>query len=271
MANTEGSSRGSRWSLKGFTALVTGGTRGIGHAVVEELAEFGAIVYTCSRNEAELNACLKEWKEKGFSVSGSVCDASSPPQRENLIQQVSSTFNGKLDILVNNVGTNKRKPTIEYTAEEYSKLMTTNLDSAYHLCQLAYPLLKASGNGSIVFMSSVAAQLSLGSGAIYAASKAAIDQLTKYLACEWAKDNIRSNSVAPWYTRTSLVEPLLANKELLNEIISRTPIKRIAEAHEVSSLVAYLCLPAASYITGQIVSVDGGFTANGFQPSMRIS
>ncbi|XP_027337962.1 tropinone reductase homolog At5g06060 isoform X3 [Abrus precatorius] len=268
MSNSESSSTGSRWSLKGTTALVTGGTRGIGHAVVEELAEFGASVYTCSRNEDELNACLKEWKKKGFSVSGSVCDASSPPQRENLIQQVTSTFNGKLNILVNNVGTNVRKPTIEYTAEEYSKLMTTNLDSAYHLSQLTYSLLKASGNGSIVFISSVASLTSVGSGTIYAATKAAINHLTKYLACEWAKDNIRSNCVAPWYTKTPLAEPVLAKKEFVNEVLSRTPIKRIAETHEVSSLVTFLCLPAASYITGQIVSVDGGFTANGFQPSM---
>ncbi|KAK7305772.1 hypothetical protein VNO77_43683 [Canavalia gladiata] len=271
MSNSESSSRGSRWSLKGTYALVTGGTRGIGHAVVEELAEFGASVYTCSRNEAELNACLKEWKEKGFSVSGSVCDASSLPQREKLIHQVASAFNGKLNILVNNVGMNVRKPTIEYTTEEYSKVMTTNLDSAYHLCQLSYSLLKASGNGSIVFISSVSGLTATGSGVIYAASKAAMNQFTKYLACEWAKDNIRSNCVAPWYTKTPLVEPVLANEEFVNEVLSRTPIKRIAEPHEVSSLVTFLCLPAASYITGQIVSVDGGFTANGFQPQVRVS
>ncbi|KAJ7960153.1 Tropinone reductase-like protein [Quillaja saponaria] len=267
----ESNTRSSRWSLKGMNALVTGGTRGIGNAVVEELAEFGASVHTCSRNEQELDKCLKEWQAKGFAVTGSVCDASSRAQRENLIKEVGSVFNGKLNILVNNVGTNIRKPTIEYTAEEYSKLMNTNLESTYHLCQLAYPLLKASGAGNIVFISSVAGVVGIGSGTIYAVSKAAINQLTKNLACEWAKDNIRSNCVAPWYTRTSLVEHLLENKEFVDEVLSRTPLQRIAEAHEVSSLVAFLCLPTASYITGQVISVDGGLTVNGFQPSIRIS
>lgn len=100
MANLLNSSLGSRWSLKGTTALVTGGTRGIGHAVVEELAEFGATVYTCSRNQKELNKCLNEWKGKGFSVYGSTFDASSSSQRDELIRQVASTFNGKLNILV---------------------------------------------------------------------------------------------------------------------------------------------------------------------------
>uniref|UniRef100_A0A2N9FDJ5 Tropinone reductase I n=1 Tax=Fagus sylvatica TaxID=28930 RepID=A0A2N9FDJ5_FAGSY len=105
--------------------------------------------------------------------------------------------------------------------------------------------------GNIVFISSAAGVVSVGSGSIYAASKAAINQLTKNLACEWAEDNIRSNCVTPWYTRTSLVENLLANKKFLEEVISKTPIQRIAEPEEVSSLVAFLCLPAASYITGQ--------------------
>ncbi|CAL5203146.1 unnamed protein product [Lathyrus oleraceus] len=262
---------GQRWSLTGMTALVTGGTRGIGHAIVNDLASFGATVYTCSRTEPELNNCLQQWQSQGFSVTGSVCDVSSRPQRENLVQQVSSTFNGKLNIFVNNVGTNFRKPTVEYTAEEYSELMTVNLDSAFHLCQLAYPLLKESGNGSIVFISSVAGVVSLGTGSVYAASKAAINQFTKNLACEWAKDNIRSNCVVPWATRTPLVEHLFKNQKFVDDILSRTPLKRIAEPEEVSSLVTFLCLPAASYITGQVICVDGGLTVFGFQPSMRIT
>jgi len=265
----ECSGKGPRWSLKGMNALVTGGTRGIGHAVVEELASFGASVHTCSRNEAELSKCLKEWEAKGFVVSGSVCDASSRAHRERLVEEVASVFGGKLNILINNVGTNIRKPTIEFTPEEYSTLMTTNFESTFHLCQLAHPLLKASGMGSVVFISSVAGVVSIGTGSIYAATKAAINQLTKNLACEWAKDNIRTNCVAPWYTRTSLVENLIADKKFVEEIACKTPLKRVAEAEEVSSLVAFLCLPAASYITGQTISVDGGMTVNAFQ-AMKI-
>ncbi|KAI3757925.1 hypothetical protein L6452_05469 [Arctium lappa] len=142
--------------------------------------------------------------------------------------------------------------------------MATNLESYFHMSQLAYPLLRTSGVGNIVFISSVASLIHVYVGSIYSAAKGAINQLTKNLACEWAKDNIRTNCVAPWVTKTSLAEDLLANKEFLDGVVSRTPLKRIAEANEISSLVAFLCLPAASYITGQTIAVDGGFTVNGF-------
>ncbi|KAI7740658.1 hypothetical protein M8C21_002798 [Ambrosia artemisiifolia] len=254
----------SRWRLDGMTALVTGGTRGIGYAVVEELAALGAAVHTCSRNESQLNQRLHEWSEKGFTVTGSVCDVASRPQRELLVAKVSSLFGGKLNILINNVGTANTKPTTEYTAEEYSMLTATNLESCYHMCQLAHPLLKTSGVGSIVFISSVAGLVHVAVGSIYSATKGALNQLTKNLACEWAKDSIRTNCVAPWFTKTSLIETELDNKEFLDHVASRTPLKRLAEANEVSSLVAFLCLPAAAYITGQTIAVDGGFTVNGF-------
>ncbi|KAJ0021169.1 hypothetical protein Pint_32652 [Pistacia integerrima] len=219
----------NRWSLQGMTALVTGGTKGLGHAIVEELAELGAIVHTCSRNETELNQCISGWEKKGFKLSGSVCDVSSRAEREKLMKQVSSLFDGKLNILINNVGTNIYKPTEEFNAEDFSFLLTTNLESAYHLSQLAHPLLKASGLASIIFMSSVGGVVSVNGGSIYAATKGnagAMNQLAKNLACEWAKDNIRTNSVAPWCIRTSLAEYYLSNERFMEEVIRRTPMER---------------------------------------------
>ncbi|KAM0862399.1 hypothetical protein ACQ4PT_045287 [Festuca glaucescens] len=301
-----------RWSLHGKTALVTGGTRGIGRAVVAELAALGAAVHTCSRKEAELAERLKEWEAKGFRVTVSVCDLSVSEQRERLVRDVGDRFGGKLDILVNNVGTNIRKPTTEYCADDYSFVMSTNLESAYHLCQLAHPLLffrygniasasastdahshvlylkrcskcilitimqylrhpllKASGAGIIILITSIAGIVALYSGTIYAMTKGAMNQLTKNLACEWAKDNIRTNSVAPGYIFTSLIEgPLAANKMLEGDVKSRTPLRRIGEPEEVSSLVAFLCMPGSTYITGQTISVDGGMSVNGLYPTL---
>ncbi|XP_050250073.1 tropinone reductase homolog At5g06060-like [Quercus robur] len=235
------------------------------YAIVEELASLGATVHTCSRNETQLNECLHEWKMKGFGVTGSVSDVVSRTQREELMSRVSSIFNGKLNILINNVGTNISKPTSEYTVEDFSFLMSTNFESAYHFSQLAYPLLKASGAGSVVFVSSVAGVVSLNIGlSIYSATKGAMNQLAKNLACEWAKDNIRINSVAPWFIKTPLADTYLCNEKFLEAVISQTPLGRIGEPKEVSSLVAFLCLPVSSYITGQTICVDGGATVNGF-------
>ncbi|XP_012463319.1 tropinone reductase homolog At5g06060 isoform X3 [Gossypium raimondii] len=264
MGEAEGCSKDKRWSLQGMTALVTGGTKGIGHAIVEELAAFGAIVHKCSRTETELNDCLLEWKAKGLRVTGSVCDVSNQAQRENLLNTVSSEFNGKLNILINNVGTNIGKMVTDYTAEDVSFLTSTNFESAYNISVLAHPLLKASAAASVVFISSIAGILPVFNAPIYGANKGAMEHLSKFLAFDWGGDNIRVNTIAPATIKTPLSQRFFeGNEEGLNTMISRTPLGRLGEPKEVSAMVAFLCLPAASYVTGQLICVDGGITMNG--------
>ncbi|KAG2331956.1 hypothetical protein Bca52824_003136 [Brassica carinata] len=264
-----------RWSLQGMTALVTGGASGVGYAIVEELASFGARIHVCDISEPFLNQSLSEWQKKGFHVSGSICDVTSRPQRETLIQKVSALFDGKLNILVNNVGVLRGKPTTEYVAEDFTFHISTNLEPAFHFSQLSHPLLKESGYGSIIFISSVAGIVSVDCGSIYGLTKVflnvlviyftgALNQLTRNLACEWAKDGIRSNAVAPNVIRTPLSQSYLDNVGYKEGLFNRTPLGRAAEPNDVASLVVFLCLPAASYITGQTICVDGGFTVNGF-------
>ncbi|QCE11780.1 tropine dehydrogenase [Vigna unguiculata] len=252
-----------KWSLHGMTALVTGGTRGIGYAIAEELAEFGASVHICARNQQDIEKCLEKWKRKGFRVTGSQCDVLFRDQRENLMKNVASIFDGKLNILINNAGTCPPKNLIDYTAEDVSRIMGTNFESSFHLCQLAHPLLKASGYGSIVFISSISGLKALPYISAYASSKGAMNQFTKNVALEWAKDNIRANSVAPGFVRTELLDSITESidegKKIVEAMISQTPAGRIGEPKDISAMVVFLCLPVASYITGQILTIDGGF------------
>ena len=243
-----------RWTLRGKTALVTGCTSGIGLGIADELLRFGATVIGVARDEERLRRWSTQ-REGTRTIRGDVTHAEDRAAMFAAIE--------RLDILINNAGTNIRKSTIDYTDAEYVHLRETNMDAAFAMCRAAYPLLRASGDASIVNVVSVAAFRNLGTGTPYAMSKAAVVQMTRSTAAEWAKDGIRVNAVAPWYIRTPLAEPVLNDPARLATILARTPMGRVGEIEEVAGLTVFLCLPAASYITGQCVAVDGGFSVAG--------
>lgn len=251
------------WNLHGKKALITGGTKGIGLAIADEFLKLGADIFIVARNKNLLKEKLFQWNKQGFVALSSAKDLSAANDRNELVNEVKNHWEN-IDFLINNVGTNIRKKTIEFTVEEYEKVIDTNLISAFELSRLFYPMLKNSDYASIVNITSVAGLTHLRTGSPYAMTKAAMVQLTKNLAVEWAEENIRVNAIAPWYIDTPLVENLMKDEDYLKEVIKRTPMKRIGRPEEVASLTAFLCMNKSSYITGQTIAVDGGFTIYGF-------
>jgi Tropinone reductase 1 len=251
------------WSLLNKKALITGGTKGIGEAVNDEFIKLGAETAVVARDQNELDRITERYKLQNKKVLCIKADVSKSEDCSVITETIQKEW-GMLDIFVNNVGTNIRKPFTEYKSEEFDHIFNTNLRSAFNLSRSLYPLLKRSVQGNIVFVSSVAGQIHLKTGAVYAMTKASINQLTKNLAVEWAKDNIRVNAVAPWYIRTPLAETVLKDEAYLNSVLSRTPMNKIGEPEDVARTVAFFCMPASAYTTGQIIAIDGGFTINGF-------
>lgn len=248
----------------GKRILLTGGTSGIGRAAVEEMAALGAHVLTCSRHKKEVDDLVSYSKDQGWSVEGLDADVTSASSRLELVDAIHSLWGGELDVLINNVGTNNRKPTHHYTDEDFMALMSTNVQSAFSLTRDCYPLLKASRNACVIFNSSVVGGPTvLRQMSLYSMSKASLNQLTKALACEWAGDGIRVVAIAPWYVETALTKQVLADKDFLDQVVSRTPMQRVGQPLEVARTMAFLASPAASYITGAIVPVDGGFSCAG--------
>jgi Tropinone reductase 1 len=255
----------SRWRLDGHAALVTGASKGIGFATARELAGLGADLLLVARDGIRLEQARGELAEEFPARTILACEADlgEAEQRLEVFDWIAD-LDARLSLLVNNVGGNVSRPTLDYALEEVRALVETNLLSAFEMCRLAHPHLAEHGNAAIVNVGSVSGITHVRPGAPYGFTKAALHQLTRNHAVEWADDGIRVNAVAPWYVRTQRTEGPLADTDYLEEVLERTPMGRIGEPDEVASVIAFLCLPASSYVTGECIAVDGGFLRYGF-------
>ncbi|HEV2480491.1 MAG TPA: SDR family oxidoreductase [Puia sp.] len=246
------------WHLEGKKALVTGGSKGIGRAVVEEFLALGAEVLLTARNEEQVNATVSELKSPAaHALAG---DVSRADDRHQLASWIQSHW-GRLDILVNNAGINIRKPSADYTPEELTRVLDIDLLGPFELCRTLLPLLRQSQGPSIINISSVAGSYDVNTGAPYGMAKAGLIQLSRNLAVEWASHHIRVNTVSPWFTATPLTKGVFADPQRLEAITAGTPLRRVAQSPEIAAAVAFLAMDKSSYITGQNISIDGGVTS----------
>ncbi len=249
------------FSLTGKTALVTGGGSGLGQAIAAGLSRAGALVAVAGRDASKLGETVRLIEGSGgsaFPVRMDILDGGSVRQGV----QEAAEKGGGIHILVNSAGVHLKKPTLEVTDDEWSRVLDTNLTGAFRVCREAGAVMKRQGGGKIINIASLGSFRALKDAAAYTSSKAGLVLLTMNLAVELAQDNIQVNAIAPGVFRTALNEKVLVG-ERLERILSNTPMKRLGRAEELAGTAVYLASAASDFVTGAVIPVDGGFLAWG--------
>jgi len=248
--------------LKDRVAVVIGGTSGIGRAIAHGLAEAGADVVPTSRRTEQVDAAAKEIEERGRRTLRLTSDVADRASLQDLLDKTSAAF-GKVDILVNSAGRTKRAPTLDFAEQDWNDIFETNLTGTLRACQVFGRHMIERGYGRIINIASLSTFVALFEVAAYSASKAAVASLTKSLAIEWAPQGVCVNAIAPGVFRTALNQKLLDETERGREFLLRTPMKRFGRVEELAGAAVFLASDAASFVTGEILVVDGGFLASG--------
>ena len=247
------------FDLTGKIAMVTGSTRGLGETSAKALAKAGADIAVCGRNPQDLERVSAEIQTMGRKSQGFELDVLSKEKVKKAVEEILNHF-GHVDILVNNAGTNYRVPVLEYPEEQWDLIINTNLKGYFLVAQAVVPQMIEQGYGKVINMSSILGKVGLANQLAYASSKGGVDQMTKVLALEWAKQGVRVNAIGPTYFETDMVKQIRNDPERFNFINERTPMGRWGYLPELEGTVIFLAAPASDFITGQTIYVDGGWT-----------
>ncbi|MDQ8731544.1 glucose 1-dehydrogenase [Bradyrhizobium sp. LHD-71] len=251
------------FSLKGKTAIVTGGNGGIGFGMACGLADAGANIVVAARDATKSKAAVADLGRRGIRAIAVATDVTDAASVKALVAATSKEF-GRIDILINNAGTNIRKPVHELALDEWHKVIETNLTSAFLCSQAVYPEMKKAGGGKIINIGSMLSIFGTGFAPAYGASKGGIVQLTKSIAAAWAGDNIQANAVLPGWIDTELTRGAREQvPQLHDNVLHRTPAKRWGTIDDMAGVAVFLASPASDFVTGTAIPVDGGFSALG--------
>ena len=247
------------FDLTGDVALVTGASKGLGRAMALGLAKAGCALALCAREAAGLRETRAEAERLGVRAETFAMDVLRKGSVRDAVEAVAASF-GKIDVLVNNAGVNVRKTTLELSEEEWDRVLDTNLKGYFLVAQAVAPHMIRRGRGKVIHVSSIFGAVGMNNQLAYACSKGGINQMTKVMAIEWAKQGIAVNAIGPTYFETPLVAALRNDPERFRFINERTPMGRWGQPEELEGTVIFLASKASDFITGQTIYVDGGWT-----------